>query len=145
MPLWKLMFPVLEFYFSLGECFGKCLINHELCMRFWPLRNCKPVFFMSLCLFSYPFMQLYDFGFQDPLPKKSWCPWQKTTVPVPRPESLACHKTVQPVVGNRSPSWVLPPPEKKACPILPGRSSKTACHPPCFLPRVACGTLYWPL
>lgn len=90
-------------------------------------------------------MQLYDFGFQDPLPEKPLCPWQKRTVPVPRTESLGCHKSVQPVVGNKSPRWVLPSPEKKACPSSPERSSKTTCHPPYFLARVACGTLYWPL
>lgn len=51
---------------------------------------------------------------------------QKRTVPILRTASLAWHKTIQPLVRNRSASWALPPPEKKkkACSVIQ-ESNKT--------------------
>lgn len=72
-----------------------------------------------------PGRQLYDFGFQDSLLTNPPCPQPKRTVPTPKTTSLATHKTFQPVVRPRSVSWVLPPSEKKACSVIPGRRSKT--------------------
>lgn len=72
-----------------------------------------------------PGRQLYDFGFQDSLLTNPPCTQPKRTVPTPKTTSLATHKTFQPVVRPRSVSWVLPPSEKKACSVIPGRRSKT--------------------